>query len=94
MNTGHINIHKRDHDSVITGYGQHDRVVAFQPSTEGLYCRVDHKWGLGEPTVDQILTVARKDQGVKGKWRVKSAVRFGHQSSPYGESTEYLFERA
>ena len=44
---GHLNTYTRDHDSVVTAFGKHDRVVAFLPNKDGLMCRVDHKWGLG-----------------------------------------------
>lgn len=65
----HLNIFKRDHDSVITGYGIHDRVLAFLPGPNGLYCRVDHVHNLGMPTPEQVMTVSRKDQGVRGEWK-------------------------
>jgi hypothetical protein len=65
---GHLNVGVRDHDSIVTGFGQHDRVVCFLPDAEGLYMRIDHKWGLGMPTERQMLRVARKDQGVRGSW--------------------------
>lgn len=70
--SGHLNVHVRDHDRCITGYGTHDRVVAFLPVGDTLDCRVDHKWQLGMPTADQVLSVARKDQDVGGNWCVAS----------------------
>ena len=85
---GHVNIYTRDHDSVITAHGQHDRVVAFLPQGDGLYIRVDHKWNLGEPTEAQILAVARKDQGVKGKWKLDRKTPWAD-----GSSTDYEFVR-
>lgn len=86
---GHLNTMTRDHDSVVTSFGKHDRVVAFLPNHEGLYVRVDHKWQLGGPTEAQILDVARKDQGVRGKWRLE-------RREPWddGSSTDYHFVRA
>lgn len=86
---GHVNVFIRDHDSVITAYGQHDRVVAFLPDAEGLYARVDHEWNLGRPTADQVLTVARKDQGVKGRWTLDRRTPWAD-----GSSTDYHFTRA
>lgn len=91
---GHLNIYQLDHDSVVTGRGIHDRVVAFMPEFETefdkvcLYCRVDMVWGLGLPTEDQILSVARK-QGVKGRYRLIE------KSTVYGifNSIDYIFER-
>lgn len=73
---GQVNIYTLDKDSVITAHGQHARVVAFLPSYDRdypqfstvLYCRVDIRDGLREPTPAEVLTVARKDQNVKGKW--------------------------
>lgn len=68
---GHLNIHTRDHDSVVTGFGTHDRVVCFQLHKGILYMRIDHKWKLGMPTEKQMLTVARKDQGIRGgRWKL------------------------
>jgi hypothetical protein len=65
---GHVNAYTRDHDSIITHYGKHDRVVCFLPDKDGMHCRVDHVWGLGMPSVIDVLDVARKDQYVGGKW--------------------------
>lgn len=57
---GHFNIVTPDHKSNCTDYGKHDRVCAFMPDHEGLYCRVDTVWGLGMPTPKQILKAAEK----------------------------------
>lgn len=81
----HLNIFKRDHDSVITDNGKHDRVIAFRPGPNGLYCRVDHVHNLGTPTPEQVLTVARKDQGLHGKWK------FNH-TDVGEESTDFFFD--
>jgi hypothetical protein len=86
----------RDHDSVITGFGIHDRVVCFQPGYDDgkfqLYMRIDHKWGLGMPTESQMMRVARKDQDVKGRWKLDSVVEWigfeGHKC------TDVFFSRA
>ena len=86
---GHLNVLTRDHDSIVTHYGQHDRVVAFLPQGDELYIRVDHKWQLGEPTEAQILDVARKDQGVRGRWVLDRAERWDD-----GSSTDYHFRSA
>jgi len=67
---GHLNVGRRDHDSVVTGYGKHDRVVCFLPQGDELYMRIDHKWDLGMPTEQQLMAVARKDQGVRGRWKL------------------------
>lgn len=67
---GHLNIYRRDQDSVVTGYGEHYRVVAFLPSCGELYARVDHVHGRQVPTPAQILKVARRSQGVKGRWKL------------------------
>jgi hypothetical protein len=32
---GHLNTKVLDHDSVVTALGKHDRVVCFQPDSEG-----------------------------------------------------------
>jgi hypothetical protein len=86
---GHLNILLRDHQSAVTGYGAHDRVVAFLPNADGLYMRVDHKWGLGMPTVDQMLKVARDDQDVRGRWVLDRMDRYDD-----GRATDVYFKRA
>lgn len=91
---GHLNVYQLDHDSVVTGKGKHDRVIAFLPQFEPeydtvcLYCRVDMKWSLGFPSEDQILAVARK-QGIKGKYKLID------KSEVYGvfKSVDYIFEK-
>jgi len=85
---GHINAFCRDHHSVITAYGKHDRVVAFQPNDRELYTRVDHKWDLGMPSDTDILAVACKDQGIKGRWVFDRKAR-----SSDGRFTEVYFKR-
>ena len=69
-----INTAVLDVDSVITGFGKHDRVVCFLPDVSGLEMRVDCLHGLGLPTTEQLLTVARLDQNIKGKWRIVDQV--------------------
>lgn len=85
---GHLNIFKRDHESVITGLGKHDRVVAFLPNHEGLYVRVDHLWKLGCPTPKEILKAAKADQGIGGKWVLDKCEHWED-----GSSTDYYFKR-
>ena len=85
---GHLNIFKRDHESVITGKGKHDRVVAFLPNHEGLYVRVDHLWKLGCPTPKEILKAAKADQGIGGKWVFDKCEHWED-----GSSTDYYFKR-
>lgn len=67
-----FNIYTRDTESVVTGYGKHARVMATVARPSGLYCRVDLLEGLREPTTAEILTVARKDQGARGRWVLES----------------------
>jgi len=68
---GHLNVYVRDHDSVVTGYGQHARVVAFSPESVTAYCRVDYRHeGLHRPTDQQIIEVMRAQEGLSGKWHV------------------------
>ena len=73
---GDLNIYTRDIDSIVTGFGIHQRVVACQPGFDPDYnrtvlcCRVDRVNSLPDPDIKQILTVARKDQGVKGKFKM------------------------
>ena len=95
--TGHLNIFTLDHDSIVTNFGLHDRVVAFIPQFEPeydkvcLYCRVDLKHNLGEPTIDQILNVARKDQGVQGRFSLLEKSSIYNERS--GGSIDYIFEK-
>jgi hypothetical protein len=94
-----LNIYTLDQDSVETGYGQHARVVAFHPDHEGLYVRVDksskvrkqdHGYPiLREPTVKEILTVARKSQGLKGRWKLRTWDNWSD-----GGSIDYYFDPA
>lgn len=93
--TGHANIYKLDQESVITAYGKHDRVIAFLPMFEPeygktcLYCRVDTHHKLGVPSDQQVLTVARKDQGVKGRYRlIKRSEIYGQRGS-----IDFIFEK-
>lgn len=73
---GHLNVLTMDHDSVVTGYGKHDRVVTTLPQfdkeydTVVLYARVDTVWGLGLPTPEQIIQVAKEHDNTKGDWEV------------------------
>lgn len=92
QNQGHLNIYVKDHDSVVTNYGKHDRVICFHPSFDSdldeliMYCRVDHKWNLGEPTDQDILVVARKDQDIKGRFKLAKIEKWD-----CGKSTDYYF---
>jgi hypothetical protein len=84
---GHLNVYRRDQDSVVTGRGRHYRVVAFLPDAQGeLLCRVDHKHGPRMPTSEEILVVARNDQGVRGRFVLARAEQ-AH------ESTYFFFRR-
>jgi hypothetical protein len=84
-----------DVDSVITGYGKHDRVVCFLPDDSGLEMRVDCIHGLGLPTSEQLLTVAKLDQNVKGKWRLVDQVMVNPVWINQAEFTRvyYTFEK-
>lgn len=89
---GHLNAFTRDHDSVVTAFGKHARVVAALPDHEGLYARVDLRWPeLREPTAAEVLEVARKHQGVKGKWVVDSTRPPEKYESNGCERIEYWF---
>ena len=83
----HLNIFKTDHNSPITSHGKHNRVVAFLPDHEGLYCRVDHLWDLGVPTHKEIIKVARLDQGIKGHWVFDYS-----ETHDDGTCTDYYFK--
>ena len=88
----HANVYILDHNSVITGHGRHDRVMAFLPqyceevNNIAVYVRVDHLWDLGAPTPKQICDVIRKDQGVNGTW-----VKCLERPWPENNATEFWF---
>lgn len=73
---GHLNSIIKDQDSIVTGYGAHGRVIAFLPKGDEFELRVDLVWGLRRPTASEMLDVARRDQGIKGKWRMVSSVEY------------------
>lgn len=78
MERGHFNVLVKDQESIVTHYGKHYRVLATLPKGNELYCRVDHVHGERMPTLAEILDVARKDQGVRGKWGHVSSVEWEH----------------
>ena len=91
---GHLNLRTRDQDSVVTNYGKHHRVVvSLALDRRTLHARVDHVHGDREPTVDEILRVARLHQGVTGRWVLESMERVGYSPVTECESTHYLFSR-
>lgn len=67
---GHFNIFTLDQESVVTGYGEHMRVMACLPDSQELYCRVDDMHSLRKPTIKEVLEVAKRSQDVKGKWEL------------------------
>lgn len=71
---GHLNAYILDHNDSCTGFGKHDRVVAFVPQGGKMYCRVDFNHGLGTPTTAEILKAAKKRNGTdqRGKWILES----------------------
>jgi len=89
-----LNIYTRDIDSVVTGFDNHQRVVACQPGFDSdynktvLYCRVDRVNSLPDPDIKQILTVARKDQSVKGKFKILDRIEWNNN-----KNIDYYFER-
>lgn len=86
---GHLNIYELDHESTVTGRGQHDRVVVFLPDHEGLYCRVDHLHGLGMPTEKEILAVAKAwPNNIRGRWILSRTEKHSD-----GNSTDLFFEK-
>ena len=86
---GHLNLGILDHDSIVTGKGKHDRVVAFLPKGNNCYVRVDHVWSLGMPTEQQIRNVMRDDQDIRGKWKIDRI-----ESWDNGKSTDIYLTRS
>jgi len=60
---GHLNVLKLDHESACTGYGKHNRVVAFLTQAGTLECRVDKVWGLRNPSPHEVLKAALDQNG-------------------------------
>lgn len=89
-----VNVLTPDIKSVITGFGKHNRVLACIPSFDSefgcvtLYARVDHVNGLRDPSTEEVLTVARKDQDVRGRFKLIETRLFDD-----GASTEFHFKR-
>jgi len=70
---GHINVLNLDQESSCTGYGEHNRVVAFCPEGNTMYARIDRVWNLNDPTDAQIIKTCRAQNVIddmRGKWRV------------------------
>lgn len=97
---GHLNVCVLDQDDVVTGFGKHARVVASHPDHEGLYVRIDRPAkvrasgdfqypNLPDPTDREILTVARKDQGLRGRWKIRSREEWND-----GNSIDCYFDHA
>lgn len=74
---GHVNTCTRDHESVVTGFGTHDRVTAFLPKGEECYVGINRRWNLGFPTEKQIRKVMRDDQGIRGRWKLDRVEPWG-----------------
>ena len=92
--TGHLNTCVRDHDSYVTGFGQHARIVVFDPDQphEVVYCRIDFVHdGLHSPSDGQIVQAVKvylKDTSVayglalsKCEWEVKIRRPWHHRHS-------------
>lgn len=80
---GHINVLKLDHDSPITGRGKHDRIVAFCPEGKEGYARIDHVWELGNPTDLEIVKEFKRQNNIKGAWRVESREGYDKSTDVY-----------
>lgn len=61
--SGQLNVFVLDVDSVVTSYGEHNRLCVFLPRGGEVYIREDLH-GLPESTEAQRRTVALKDQSV------------------------------
>jgi len=83
---GHLNVLKLDHEDICTHYGKHDRCVAYM-SQNVLTVRVDHVWELENPSIKDMLDIARKD-GWKGRWKLDSV-----EKAEDGSSTWYNFTK-
>jgi hypothetical protein len=63
-----------DVDCDVTGFGQHNRVLAYMPKNGRCYCRVDRVSGLRDPSVEEIVKAAKLRNGdvMRGQWRCEA----------------------
>lgn len=95
---GHLNTHILDQDNDCTSKGKHARVIATYPQFENgeieYYARVDYKWGLRQPTEEEVVEVGRRlmPKEMKGKWilRYRSGKCLGNSGH---ESEDFHFIR-
>jgi len=90
---GHLNALELDHDSACTGYGKHNRVVAFCPDHEGLYCRVDHVWNLRQPSPCEVLHAAIARNGYPDMGRAYTWEFERSETHADAESTDFYFKK-
>jgi len=85
--SGHFNTLVKDQDSIVTGYGKHDRIVVSRdPDSGNFTARIDKKWNLGMPTDEQIMVVAKEDWSdeMKGKtWKVDRSTKQSDDTSTW-----------
>jgi hypothetical protein len=89
-----FNTQTPDIKSAITAFGKHNRVITCFPSYDPeygctiIYARVDHVNNLPNPTINQILAIARAKQNTKGAFTL-----IDQSSDDNGLSTHYYFKQ-
>lgn len=95
---GHVNVYKLDHDSIITSYGKHDRVMAYLPQYDAEYnsivfhATVSHCWELGVPDDTTVLKVSKANQDFKGRFKLLEKVYDAEGYNGY-PCTYYVFKK-
>lgn len=89
----HVNQFIPDHARSFTNFGEHARVIAGRDTQTGeLYARVDLVHGLREPSIPEILRVAKRDTDARGKWQL-AAVETEAPTSAGHDAIHYTFKR-
>lgn len=92
-----INRKIKDIDTIITGHGVHNRVIAFFPKFDRasnsflFHARVDHVNGLRDPSIAEILKVARKKNGTKGVYALTDT--HSYKSERGTNCTSFTFKK-
>ena len=75
-----LNTEVHDLDSVVTGYGAHNRVVVFSLENNQCYCRIDALYDLPTPTEQDIIKVMKNGlEQIKGRWTIVKRTMWGNE---------------
>ena len=71
-----------DQNSIVTNFGQHERVVVFSVENNECYCRIDYRYGLRKPTLKDIVRVMDKGlEQIKGNWKITKRIMWDNGKS-------------